>query len=176
MTGSGVFRPLNRMHRQRKARYAARSILAIALVLLLATLAGQVRIARCAGDCADGAAAAACCAGGGHATDAPRCCGCCGPAPHAQLPSRTPAAPGQPAQDAGCRPGCLTTLVLGGIELAPAPTALHAPTAPPVAVTLPPGALADPACEPLSRGRPFDRGPPRPDRETALLATTVLLL
>lgn len=163
----------NRMHRARPSTgRIARSILAIAAVLLLATLAAQVRIMRCAGDCAAATATASCCA------DSADCCGCCTPAPQPGTAARGDATPmpGQPTQRGACRPGCLTTVAFGGIEFAPAPAGVCAPAPLLAALLPPPGSFTAPLCEPLARGRPFDRGPPRPDRDVALRATTVLLL
>lgn len=177
-------------------RNLTRAILWMALLaLVLGVIGSQVRISKCTTDCCVVAVSSCCEADASHDTtttsslgSGTRCCGCCDhPVPQqraAQDSSHDSAANEQrkhetpwPQGDARgtCPPGC-QVVVSFDLELAPLDVP-DAPTHLPALVFAP----ADSRCPPaiaraVVRQRPFDRGPPRVDRCTALRACTVLLI
>jgi len=146
-----------------------------AIALLLTALGNQMRLQTCVGECNATAVVSCCDAGPSTTGDAVEqaCCGCCdglpslhgGDAPAGDLPDSLFGA---------CKSGCCITVAFD-IELAPfALPSHHAPTAA-LPHPTPSGCLPCLVRE-VVRTRPFDRGPPRVDRRTALRACVVLLI
>lgn len=154
-------------------KQASGPILWIALaVLVLAALGNHLTFKTCVGDCCHDAASMVVAeadttdgerAGDGHAA----CCGCC-----------ANNKPGNKSEDQArgtCDPGCCITLAFD-IEMAPADAVEELPPLPVIAIPVCMTQLARPTPREVRRLRPFDRGPPRIDRCTALRACTVLLI
>ena len=174
----------------------ARATLWVAVLLLLVTALAHLRLSRCIGDCGTGTdeAAASCCAVVTvDLTDGATCCGCCGCCDCCDCcDCATPAAAakrgrldvavddGQDAPQGSvrgtCAPGCRLTITFEGVEFAPAPAGTQLADGTPAAFVPLATNWPTPDRRPLTRGRPFDRGPPRVDAGTALRACTVLLI
>ncbi|MEO6597539.1 MAG: hypothetical protein ABIP94_22575 [Planctomycetota bacterium] len=165
----------------------AHSIMWIVALLLLTTVASHLRLSVCLGNCGnchqiDKPGAASYCPS--TATQGDSACCCC--APHgrahlhqARLHHRSDArdhGPGDGTLRGTCEPGCCIALEFESVDLVPAPTTVDIPQEAPLVCVLIAPTWPLPDGQPLTRGRPFDRGPPGFDRRTALRACTVLLI
>ena len=182
------------MHRLRTTRLK-RPILWIAvLALLLSAIGSQLRVKTCIGECC--ATETMTCSVSQHDSFAKHaCCDCCDET--AQPGEDAPLGDDQPLGDQplgdqptgdqplgdrppgewrdGCTPGCCVTVDFE-IEMAPIDVPVELPMV--LALALPPipQSFAPMPAREVLRLRPFDRGPPRIDRSTALRVCTVLLI
>jgi hypothetical protein len=152
------------------------TILWIALVVLaLAALGNHMTLKTCVGECC-AVEAMSCCEDelsvpAGTAKES--CCSRCGT--HNDAADETPRGDEPDFATGACAPGCCITVAFD-VDMAPIAAPVQLPT---LATHAPAPAL--PACLPTParqavRERPFDRGPPRIDRRTALRAYVVLLI
>lgn len=151
-----------------------RPILWIAvLALLVAAIGSQLRMRTCVGECCElEAVASACCQLEAAIAD-DGCCGCCDEVDAARDGETDDGESGN--QRGGCAPGCCLTMDFD-VELAPIDVPVELPMAFALALPPLPFALAPAAAREFETLRPFDRGPPRVDRSTALRVCTVLLI
>lgn len=144
-------------------------ILWIATVaLLLLAFGNRMQLTTCVGDCC-AVEVASCCRDAATDEVTHDCCGCCerdGGESDGDDPDST---------GGTCDSGCCVTLAVD-VELAPATTPAELPDHQPLAFepARPKFVASQPRAE--VRTRPFDRGPPRIDRRTAMRACVVLLI
>ncbi|MFT4511582.1 MAG: hypothetical protein ACI89X_003351 [Planctomycetota bacterium] len=155
-----------------------RPILWIAVVaLLLAAVGSQLRVTTCTGECC-AVEAAACCQLTTDDATGHECRGCCDDeTPNAASPNERPSDDESPLSEprGECMPGCCLTMDFD-IELAPIDVPVELPLAFALALPPTPQSFAPMLVREAERLRPFDRGPPRVDRSTALRVYTVLLI
>jgi hypothetical protein len=153
-----------------------RPILWIAVVaLLLAAVGSQLRVTTCVGECCE-VETAACCQIETDAITGDACCDCSDESPSDQ-PGEAPSDDESPLSDprGGCLPDCCLTMDFD-IEMAPIDVPVEVPLTFALALPPAPQSFAPMHVRKFERLRPFDRGPPRVDRSTALRVCTVLLI
>ena len=155
----------------------SQSILWIAVIVLaLVALGNQMRLTTCIGDCCQAELSSCCDADESLSADTGQLasCDCCDQHGDA-TGDRSPAegAPGSISRT--CAPDCCLAVTFD-VDMAPIATPVRLPTLA-VATFTPalPACLSTPVRE-VVRTRPFDRGPPRIDRCTAMRACIVLLI
>ena len=167
------------MHRLRTTRLKRPILWIAALALLLSAIGSQLRVTTCIGECC--AAETTTCSVSQHDPLAKHaCCDCCDETAHPSEESprdddqRLGDQPLGESRD-GCTPGCCVTVDFE-IEMAPIDVPVELPMV--LALALPPipQSFAPMPAREVQRLRPFDRGPPRIDRSTALRVCTVLLI
>ena len=163
------------MHRLRTARLK-RPILWIAvLALLLSAISSQLRVTTCIGDCCASEVTASevttCSQSQEGPTGTHTSCDCCDESSEELPCDDDPLGESRGA----CMPGCCLTMDFD-IEMAPIDVPVELPLT--LALALPPTqqSFAPMPTREFERLRPFDRGPPRIDRSTALRVCTVLLI